>query len=157
TSRSVGSGRARWTMDRDVPQSTHSRRDGNNRREAHRFGRPCAAAARKESARGKRRAASRSAWRLASPLLALASRYQFSQSPESIEMAFRKLARAEGSKPAPSCARPSATHGLGDQGIHVLAWRASLAARDQSPFWRASLLRLRAVLPASPTAAKPAA
>src|SRR5439155_14187638 len=120
-------------------------------------GRPLAAAARKESARGKRREASLRARRLASPLLALARRYHSSQSPESIEMALRKLARAAGSKPAPSCARPRATHGLGDQGIQVFACRASRAARAQSPCWRATLLRLSAVLPTRPTAANPAA
>src|SRR5438105_6258039 len=156
-SRSAGSTPGHWPVDRDVPQSTHSRRGEKDRRDAHRFGRPCSAAARKDWARGKRRTACCKAWRLAWPLLALARRYQSSQSPWSIEIALRKLARASGTRRAPSWARPRASHGLGDRGIHVFARRASFAAAAQSPLCRATLLRLSAVLPTRPTAANPAA
>src|SRR5439155_11652958 len=143
-------------VDRDVPRSTHSRHDRRSRRVPHGFV-PDLTLPSKSCARGKRRAAWRIARRLSPPPLALARRYQSSQSPESIEMAFRKLALAPGSKPAPSCARPRASHGAGDQGIQVLARRASVAARAQLWFCRAASLRLRAVLPTRPTAAKPAA
>src|SRR5206468_3459834 len=55
-----------------------------------------------------------------------------------------------------SCAFPSADHGCGDHGIHVLARRAFEAARPQSPAARAESLALSALFPIRPTVANPA-